>query len=189
MQRINPNLFPRDGYYYKERDGAPIRSTRGWKDLAARVVDYRRRNGIPAGDPMNDINEQVCQRQPNYCTDANPLVPQTPPNRPMSFKGTVLQWLTQQRSRQDVQLVSSELAAQRANICAGCPFNQALQGGCSACKNFITEVRALILKGRNVDQRLNACSLLSADTGILTHLDDPTIENGELPRHCWKKRG
>jgi len=188
--RINTNLYPRDGYVFKNPDGAIIRSTKGWKDLIARVRDYRRMNNMPPGDVENEVHVQACQNNPAYCYDASNVVTNVPNPPQRTLKSSVLAWLADVRRRKpEIQFVSAELAAARANICATCPFNKPLpSGGCSSCKAAIGEIRAQVLDRKKIDPRLHTCERLGVDNAMLAHMEHPTMENPNLPDHCWFKR-
>lgn len=189
MLRINTNLYPRDGYVFKNPDGAIIRSSKGWNDLIARVRDYRRMNNMPPGDVVNEVHAQACQNNPAYCYDASRVVA-PPPNPPRTLKSSVLQWLADVRRRvAELQFVSSSVAEARANVCASCPFNKPLpSGGCAPCKAAVNEIRAQVLVNRKVDARLHTCECLRVDNAVLAHLEHPAMDNPELPGHCWFKR-
>lgn len=190
MWRINTNLYPRDGYMFKDTDGSIHRSTKGWKDLIVRVGDYRRRNGKPMGNVEAEVHAQACQNNPSYCYDSDRVVTQVQNYPVKTLKSSVLQWLADVRRRKpELQFVPAELAAARANVCASCPFNKPLpSGGCSSCKAAIGEIRAQVLANKKVDQRLHTCERLGVDNAVLSHLEHPTMENPNLPDHCWFKR-
>jgi hypothetical protein len=185
--RINVNLFPKDGYVFKENDGSIHRSTKGWRDLIARVTIYRRVNNKPPGDPENEVHAQACAANPSYCSEGNPPPP-TPING-QSLKGAVLRWLSElRRNKSKIELVKPEEAASRAGVCATCPFNVGLREGCAPCKTFVIEAQRDLLPGRKVDSRLNACDKLAVDLGVLVNLDEPPVKRDDLPNFCWKKR-
>jgi hypothetical protein len=185
--RINVNLYPKDGYVFRENDGTLHRSHKGWKDVIARVTSYRKVNGLPIGNPEQEVHDQACRNNPTYCSEANPLPPV--PTTRISLKGMVISWMANLRRLSDkVQMVPPALAKERAEVCAKCPFNVALKEGCAPCKAFVSESRNAILKGRSVDGRLNACEKFTADAATLVHIDEPTVEKPDLPDHCWKKR-
>lgn len=190
MWRIKTNLFPKDGYVFKNPDGALIRSSKGWKDLIVRVKDYRRINNIPLGDVENEVHDYVCKNHMSDCYDSSQVVTHVPEPPQRTLKSSVLQWLADVRRRKpELQFVPAELAAARANVCASCQFNKPLpSGGCSSCKAAIGEIRAQVLANKKVDQRLHTCERLGVDNAVLSHLEHPTMENPNLPDHCWFKR-
>lgn len=190
MMRVNTNLYPRDGYVFKDKDGSMHRSTKGWTDLIVRVKDYRRRNNLPPGEVENEVHAQGCQNNPSLCYDtSHALTPvKNPPQR--TLKSSVLQWLADVRRRKpELRFVPADVAASRASVCASCPVNKPLpSGGCSSCKMAIEEIRADLLRGKRIDTRLHTCERLGVDNAVLAHLDHPTTEDPNLPDHCWFKR-
>lgn len=185
MKRVNVNLFPKDGYFFREKDGSVHRSTRGWTDLIGRVITYRRVNKLPLGDPAQEVHEQACQNNPGYCyEDAQPI-----PTPPRTIKTAVLQWIMNLRANKSkVSFVSEPLPTERASICAGCPCNVPLKEGCAPCARVISEARKEILGGRRVDGRLHACEKFGSDAATMVHIDTTTVERPDLPDHCWLKQ-
>lgn len=185
MKRVNVNLYPKDGYFFKEKDGSVHRSTRGWGDLIGRVAAYRRRNNLPPGDPAVEVHTQACENNPGYCyEDASPI-----PTPPRTVKTAVLQWVMNLRANKSkVSFVAEPAPTNRASICASCPFNVALKEGCAPCARVISEARKEILGGRRVDGRLHACEKFGSDAATMVHIDTTTVERPDLPDHCWLKR-
>lgn len=186
-------MHPKDGYFFRESDGATLHDT-SWKRVIARVAAYRRRAGLPPGDPEREVHEQGCQRNPNLCyDDTSPAAVVTrKAERRITVKGMVLKWFLAMRDKvrnNHIGFVSAGEAARRASICQGCPKNVDYPGGCSSCKTAVRESRAAILGGRPVNPRLNACSVLGEDTACSVHLDDHRVLNNDLPGHCWRKAG
>ena len=190
MQRINVNLAPKSGYLFKETDGTTITGDH-WSGVVSRVRAYRRRNKLPPGDPEAEVRNQACQRDPTICrrddgTHAAAV-------KVASLKSRVLQWFAgiRKSGKRDIsEFVSSELAQQRAEICAGCPQNQSLPDGCSSCKAAVKELRLEVIGGRKVDGRLvnHGCAVLGSDLATQAWLDLLTLDQAELPAHCWRKR-
>lgn len=189
MKRINVNLYPANGFVFTLPDGTRLRSSKGWSDLIVRIKVYRKVNHLPKGDPLAEVNEQACQGNPSLCSEQDPPrpVPIVGGGR-KSLKGKALAWqMETRRHKKQLVFVSPEEAKQRADICAKCPFNVDVSGGCGSCRRALSEAREDILSRRVIDHRLNACDKLGIDTVIATHLDEPRVNNPELPAHCWKK--
>lgn len=189
MRRININLYPHNGYFFKNPDGTLLRSSKGWNDLIVRIKVYRKVNNLPKGDPLAEVNEQACQNNPSLCSeqDPPPPVPIVGGNR-RSLKGKALGWqMETRRHKKQLVFVSPEEAKKRADICAKCIANVDVTGGCGTCRRAFAEAREDILSRRVIDSRLNACDKLGVDTAIASHLDEPRVNNPDLPAHCWKK--
>jgi hypothetical protein len=189
MKKINPNLYPKDGHYYKESDGTTIRADT-WPGVVVRVAAYRRRAGYAPGNPAVEVVEQACSRNPVICNDDSNNTYEMAV-RKSSLKSRVLGWMALARTHKAqgrIEYVDAQTAVARAQICAGCPFNQSLQEGCASCRQAQAEMRKEILGRRPLDARLNGCLVLGEDMQTAAHLERETTENAELPGHCWRKR-
>jgi hypothetical protein len=188
MRRINLNLFPKDGYYFIDRDGTRLNGE-NWNAVIARVADYRKRNGFPPGNPDQEVHEQACEHNPAYCSEITEQ--QREMTRVASLKGRVLGWLStllRSKEKDPLKYVDDTTAKNRADVCIGCPKNVGIADGCSSCKAAVAEYRRNLLGHRPVRGRLNGCVLLGEDLPVSTHLDQQTVDNSELPAHCWRKR-
>ncbi len=189
MRKINVNLFPRSGYFFKEADGTILRAEVGWAGVIARVKAYRRRNNLPPGDPDAEVNEFACKQNPNLCTEvSNAQIMQT---RRVSIKGKLLTWLNKMIAlikKEPATFVSAELSKQRADICAGCPFNTPISESCTPCRKAMNELRRAVVGGRSLDTRVTGCLVLNEDIPTTVWLDMQTVANAELPGHCWRRR-
>jgi len=190
MQRINVNLFPKSGFIFKERDGTTIAGNT-WSGVVARVRAYRKRNNFEPGDPENEVRAQACERDPVICTNDDgqhaALV------KVATLKGRILQWFARIKSlnsREPLQFGDQINATNRANVCAGCPHNKELPDGCSSCRAAVAELRSEIIGSRPADPRLvqHGCNVLGSDLAASVWIDQPTVENTDLPAHCWRKR-
>lgn len=188
MKRINVNLFPRDGYFFKDQDGAVIRGE-NWSSVMRRVEAYRKRNGYAVGNVENEVSAQACARNPSHCSDINDAtIHQT---KIVSLKGRVLKYLGFIRSLlpSRVPWVSATEAARRAGICAGCPQNTPLPEGCASCRAALNAMRNEILgPHRARDSRLNGCAILGEDLPTCVHVDHDVVDSPELPHNCWRRQ-
>lgn len=189
MIRVNVNLFPKDGYFFKDSDGTILRA-QNWKTVAKKVIEYRKLAKLPPGNPEVEIAEQACARQPTLCHNVTKVVPV---NKALSLKSRVLKWLTQFRAlaaqEGKLEFVQDSEAKSRAETCARCPLNVPLgPSSCSACKQAVTEMRRSILGPRKGDGRLNGCNILGVDLPTAVHLDEIRLDNADLPAHCWRKK-
>lgn len=188
--RINVNIYPSGGYFFVETDGTTIRANNSWAGVVARVVAYRKRNGIASGNPSEEVHAQACKRNPNACHEAQDPVTMKA-IKVATLKGRVLAWaasLRARRAHEPLPFVDEGLMRARANVCAGCPAHTALAGGCGSCKKAVKAVREEILGGRVIDDRMAGCVVLGEDCAINTWLGDITVDNPELPGCCWRRR-
>lgn len=192
MMRIRVNMFPAGGYRFKESDGTLIVGD-SWRGVTARVIAYRKRAGLPKGDPAKDVNDQHCQTNPGGCFRADDGT-NAAAIKVASLKSRVLQWFSRLResAKYEPLLIGDQTnATNRANICAGCPQAQSLPEGCSSCKAAVRELRNEVIGGRPTDGRLvhRGCNAIGADLATQVWLDQITVNDNALPAHCWRKRG
>lgn len=186
MNSINPNIYPKDGFFHIEADGTKI-AGQNWHGVIVRVRNYRRRAGLPAGDPETEVINQACVRNPVLCRHDNGVrIEQT---KKASLKTRTLKWLSEIRALGPLDYTEESTVQARANICAGCPMNQEIGSGCSSCKEALAENRKEILGRKFRDSRLHSCMVLGEDTHVSVWIEQQTVESGELPGHCWRKRG
>lgn len=190
MKSINPNLYPRDGYFFEEHDGTKIIGTT-WDGVAGRLASYRKRHNLPPGNPAAEVRDQACKRNPGLCVEDNPAYHRA--LKVVTLKSKILGWfsaLKKQAARKPIEFIDTQTALARAGTCIGCPFNQPLADGCASCRASVNELRADILAGRSPHAQLihRGCEILGVDLATAVHLDNPTIDNPDLPGHCWHKR-
>jgi hypothetical protein len=191
MQRINVNLFPKDGYLYKEADGTTLAGNT-WEGVIARVRSYRKRAGLPPGNPDEEVRAQACQRNPAICTNDDGQ--HAAAVKVATLKSRILQWFAKtkrENSRLPIEFFKFEEEMKaRADICASCPQNKEMPDGCSSCRAAVSELRSDIIGGRRVDGRLthHGCNVLGSDLATSVWINEPTVDNPELPPHCWRKR-
>ncbi len=187
MQRINVNLYPKDGYFFKEQDGTMIRGKK-WGEVVSKVAAYRSRAKLAPGEPAREVIAQACTRNPSFCFQQGTIT--IAPR--VTLKARVLKWLNGllQVPKAELEYVSPALAKERSQICASCPQNQSLGvTSCSSCKQAFGEFRKQLIGSARVrDQRLGGCQILASDLTTAVHLDEVRVDNTELPAHCWRKK-
>lgn len=187
IQRINVNLYPKDGYFFKDSDGTVLRAG-NWSGVIKKVREYRQRAGLSPGDPTTEVIAQACTRNPSFCYQKTTVsvAPQ------VTVKARALQWLNSilRTPKDQLQYVQPAEAKARAVICAGCPMNQSLGvTSCSSCKQAFTEFRKQLLGAARVrDSRLGGCAALGCDLMTAAHLDEVRVDSAALPGHCWRKK-
>lgn len=188
MKTINSNLYPKEGFHFKDSDGTVIRAD-SWAGVIARVVKYRARAGLAPGDPPAEVIEQACRDNPGLCrTQSNVANLQL---RKTSLKASVLKWISglwESREAWPMQFVENAEREKRSQICAKCPNNTALPGGCASCRAALDSLRKRLIGNRFIDGRLNACLILGEDLPLTVHLEHVALDNKELPNGCWRKR-
>jgi len=197
-QKINVNVRPSAGYLFEESGGVTIRGN-SWIEVVKRVQSYRSRNKMAPGSPEREVIDQACQRDPQLRRDATtPTIRGKPrPARPMvkapvTLKSRVLGWLRSMRKlgeENTLVFVNSDERKRRAKICTDCPKRQAMKQGCGACKKALDGLRDEILgRGHATLPPEESCVVLGTDLPVMTWLDELTVENGDLPATCWRKK-
>lgn len=181
--RINRNLYPSGGYFFVDTDGARIFGD-NWPGVIERTRRYRERQGRPVGDVEAEVTAQACARTPSICHTVGTIEKNA--RVVASLKGRVLRWFRDLGLEH--QFVTPETWKARATICAECPHNKPLPGGCATCRAAVAELRKKILDRRPNDGRLNACEILGEDLPTAAHLEKPAVDNPGLPARCWRKK-
>jgi hypothetical protein len=182
---LNNNIFPKTGFLFKDADGVKHVAD-SWTGVVARVKAYRKRRGVAEGNVEAEVVAQACAREPIICQqsgEAHALAV-----KKTTLKSRIISWLTAVRTNTDKRTVEESLARQRADICARCPKQEHLPGGCASCTNAVMALRKEILGNRFIDGRLHECSVLGEDNPVTVHIDMIAVDNPELPGHCWRKR-
>jgi hypothetical protein len=188
VKQINPNIFPKDGFWFREADGARINGET-WANVVARVIAYRRRTHVPEGNAKQDIINQACERNPNLCVEDNGVTQAT--RRKASLKTIVFKWLLDlltKKNKDGVDFVDEGTHNQRADICAHCPKNLQIVSGCGACESTLKAQREAILGSRKADGRLFGCADLGEYLPVSTWVESQALDKPELPAACWRKR-
>lgn len=185
MQTLNPNVYPKGGHYYKESDGTKLVG-QTWSGVVSRVANYRKRAGLPPGNPQQEVIDQACARDPGLCRNDNGV--RAEQTKRASLKSRVLQWLALAKAHNESPCVPDEVARARASICAGCPLNTEIGQGCGSCKQALGEARKEILGRTRQDSRLHGCAETGEDNCVAVWLERPTIDSAALPGYCWRKR-
>lgn len=173
-----------------ETDGTRIRGS-SWPNLIKKVADYRRLNGLPAGDPETEIYRQTCQRVPTLCFESEPTMPKprTEKQHKESLKAALLRSMSETARRvekNEVIFVPDALAAARADVCRRCPMQIDVGGGCGSCKQAIKGL-AKQIRGKHPELPGVGCSIFQIHTPSQAYLDDPGVRRGDLPSECWRK--
>jgi len=189
-RKYNNNLYPKTGYTFKCADGVVITGS-NWSGVAARLGAYRKRNGIPMGNPAQEVLDQACKNNPGHCTETNEVTERQ--LRIVSLKGRILRWfsdLKERRKRRPTQFVDTHTSLHRAGVCIICPFKRELQEGCSSCRAALRELRGDMIEGRSPHDGLvmTGCEILGTDLATAVHLDELTIDDPRLPNTCWRKK-
>ena len=200
----NVNIPPKGGWVWLVPETGHTVIGRDPAHLASVIRHHYKMNGLPAPEGLKRrINDFFCASGAVPCTDVS--------------KGTRL-WVTARGGTDallsaaenflatgESPLVSSEVAARRAAICASCPLNKALEGGagCAECqKNTVGVVeralrRAATTLGRLSglktphDKQLKVCVDCGCELKLKVHVKLAALPSRELgsevPTNCWQR--
>ncbi len=188
---VNPNLYPKNGYRFKEKDGSYQKAS-NWEGVIKKVTAYRERAGWPVGDVRAEVMAQACANNPSLCIDNSPRQIIHPK---ASYASTLFQkvsnWLSQlvqKLQRRQLELVDGPEARRRAAICAVCPRQMAVPTVCGACISQMSNFRRVILQGQPpANAGLNGCSALGEDTQVSVHLKLEPVDTDDQPPQCWRR--
>jgi hypothetical protein len=188
MKAINPNIFPHDGFWFKEADGSKhVGQT--WAGVIARVAAYRQRQGKPIDHVAEEVIAQACARTPNICTEESAAVKEM--TRYASLKGRVLLWLSKMRelkSKIPFIFVNEGMHAARSDVCIRCSKNTGMPEGCGSCRAAVKALLVDIVGSKTSDSRLGGCAVLGEYLPASTWIDEVTVANPALPGECWRRR-
>lgn len=188
MKGINPNIYPKDGFWFKESDGARIFGD-SWAGVVARVIAYRRRSKIPEGNARQDVITQACQRNPNLCIEDNGVTQAI--RKRASLKSMILNWmirLLERKTKSGLDYVDAGTQARRAEVCIKCVKNAPISSGCASCEATLKAQRENLLSGRPASKNIFACSELGEYIPVSSWLDEQALDNDALPEECWRRR-
>lgn len=198
VKLINPEEVPPGGFRYRQAETGMLITASSWRELVRNVIAHRRANSLPVGLMIEqEIVDQLCSVLPAgvCCQDIGTVNVV----RSLSFADvkratyTLFDWWT----KDGLDRVTHEEASERVRVCAGCPYNQRVQG-CGSCA--ASAVRDAIVKvvGKSVkvegDHLIEACAICGCSLKALIWLPTSTINRHEdpemlskLPAHCWHK--
>ena len=189
MPKPIEGLIPPSGHHYMEGDVKITGSS--YKNLLENVTNYRAENHIPVGDVEGDVTNYICGNWPHFCHGVDMVVVTsvTSPTGRSELMNDISTWARNiLHSNERNQLVSDDLAEQRAKICRQCPNNVNWRGGCSSCIAATDRICASIRNARDTKSSavLGGCKLLRHDNRTAIFFDkDKLSESNDLPEFCW----
>jgi len=187
MKEIRPGIFPLSQLYFVEKDGVRFEG-KDLHSLVNSVWGYRRRAGLPEGDPFAEVQEQICSRTPGDCQEVAELNRQLVPEDKVllgKVSARAAEWLNK-RMKHELRFVPRAEQDVRADKCAGCPLNVDLSN-CPSCQKNIGEILDAVANPLVRHERLNkrACKLSGEDLSVSVMLDRQKFLE-ESPSHCWR---
>jgi hypothetical protein len=182
-------IIPPGGHHYMEGDVKISGSS--YKNLLENVTNYRAENYIPVGDVEGDVTNYICGNWPHFCHGVDMVVVTSvaSPTARTELMNDISTWARNiLYSTERNQLVSDEVAEERAKICRNCPNNVNWRGGCSSCIAATDRICASIRNARDTKSSavLGGCKLLRHDNRTAIFFDKEKLaESNDLPNFCW----
>lgn len=196
MSRIyNVNLHPSGGWEFIDPQGVKHAAS-GFKALINVVTAYRKRAKLDPGDPEVEITNQICARHPDFCKGAAPKIISSPvpAGAPRNFISTlapkVSSWVSRlfgEKRMGRVKKVSAAEARRREQICARCPKQVPFPSSCGGCIDNVNRLSGEIVS-EPLNKSIQCCMALAEYTPVSVWLDQPPVDNGNLPEECWRKQ-
>lgn len=197
MSLISKQLVPPGGWQYQQGeiwiDGQTA------DELIGNIRQHRLSNGLPEGDPWQDIQDQICGAHPSTCLGqvvSTPNMITTAFERFRTFAQAMLAF-----TLSGGETVDQNTANLRAETCVSCHNNVASEkakGGCASCRSediAITNLRKHIIQNKTTasDTKLKTCALCGCDLKLSVWFPLKTLgmnerNINEMPSFCWKKK-
>jgi hypothetical protein len=179
--------------YYQEDSGFELRGG-DYYDLREKVRKHRQINSFIAGPDLdNEIQTQICTKLPSsaravFCRPCQSLGSghSVDLEDVRNFLQVAAQWMKKR------SFVSQAEADTRAEICASCPKNIAIEG-CRPCRGLIKYTLELVgNKHTPFDEQLGACEVCGCSNQAQVHLPLEALKKGitkkmAFPDYCWKR--
>jgi hypothetical protein len=176
-----------DGGWWVDWEGQTVRGG-DWVDLVKNCHMLIIRLGkIPPINLPQQVEDLLCAR---LAGNTN-CVPCSRGKQTLGFR-EIARWVRAMyhfAKENKFELVSQEVAEQRAEICAKCPL-QISTSGCWGCKGIAGMLPAIAgARKTPFDQQLKACGVCGCYNAVSVHLPLETQKDASLvfPDHCWKK--
>jgi len=182
-------MLPPSGWHYIEGDVRINGVT--YDSLIQNVEHFRAENHLPSGDVEGDVNSFICSNWPQFChgVDMVAITSVNPETDTMALLNDIQAWAKNlQQSQEPINMVTDELAEQRAKTCRNCPENVNWRGGCSSCISTTERLTAGVRQGRDTASSavLGGCKSMRHDNRTAIFIDkDQFLKATNLPANCW----
>jgi len=172
-------MRPPGGWHFIE-DKTTIRGETP-EEVEGKLLDYRIRNGIPPGNPMQDLLNFTATRWPNLVENAEEP-PAAPKDHPVYEK--VWNWLVSISHLTNPGDVPYEQALEQTKICSQCPLNLPYPKSDDILKDEVERRSFLLRKGR--PSNLGFCLHHQWDSRVAVYRNRNAINpRADSPTICW----
>ena len=189
MAKVILGMIPPGGWHYFDSDAKL--TAHSYEGLLKVVEDYRAENHFPVGDVEGDVNSYICSNWPNFCHGVDMVVVTSvhPESAQQSLLNDITTWgRNLLNSKTANNLVSNELAEERAKICKNCQHNKNWRGGCSSCIAAADRISASVRNGRDTQSstKLGGCNIMRHDNRSAIFFDKNKLSQAtSTPDYCW----
>lgn len=189
MAKVILGMIPPGGWHYFDSDAKL--TAHSYEGLLKVVEDYRAENHLPVGDVEGDINSYICSNWPNFCHGVDMVVVKSvnPESSQQSLLNDITTWARNLLNSKTVNnLVSDELAEERAKICKGCEHNKSWRSGCASCISSADRISASVRNGRDTKSstKLGGCRIMRHDNRSAIFFDKNKLSQAtSIPNNCW----
>jgi len=171
-------------HVFEDPSGQTLKS-RNLKDLVNAVIRFREINGLPPGDPEQEIATKYATKYP-WLVREDLSGEKVPQNQSLASGEAIWRWVQKVwNSPPKLPLLTPEKYSDRAQICRSCPhnleFNARLEGGAEL-------VRRIYILGRGDGAAdCGRCDIQGWLNSLAVMLPD-AAERAEvltIPDHCW----
>lgn len=190
---ISTRIIPPGGWKFHE--SGYVFDAQTFEKLVQAVSEYRSSNGLPAGDPANEIMAQIGRKNPTFVLNRNSAPPSQITGKIKAFAVALKNYILS-----GGKLVDQNTANIRSSICVHCHNNVGDQivPGCEPCSNLasagIQFIRNTVLNGRKtpLDSKLKSCALCGCDIRMkiwfpVKYFDPTGSLSNKWPTFCWMK--
>lgn len=185
---------PPGGWKYTQEDSGLELRGGDYYDLRENVRKHRQLNSFTAGPDLdNEIQTQICTKlapsaRAVFCRPCQPLAREHSVDLEdvRHFLQVAVEWMKKR------EFVSQQEADTRAEVCASCPKNIAIEG-CRTCRGLIKHTLNLVGHRRTpFDEQLGACEVCGCSNQAQIHLPLEALKKGitkkmKFPDWCWKR--
>ena len=154
--------------------------------LISKVSDYRISNGIPIGNPKEDVLEYYARRFP-YMVLIDEGAEKKIYNSRYEAWRTFIQdvW-----KKAPTKFITRKESESRWTVCLDCPFNVEKDWKKTKESNEVEKRAFMLRRGEAIPKKIGFCALHRADIGVLSFVEAPGNLSGkkkdhEKPSVCW----
>ena len=174
---------PIGGHHFKT--DRPIDTTlkaKTLEDLVDDLKDFRINNGVPLGDPLQDILAYYKANWPYL------VVQEDGDTQEVGIRFSIWRsWIYKMWNNPPKSLVPNKVAKERQGVCEGCKYNKPITWDKTPEARELQRRAFLLRRGIDVPKYLGYCSFHGCDLGVLCELDKAGsfVLSETQYKDCW----